>query len=83
MINVKGNKVIGGITSDIFTCKLDDEEMNNRLIEQIDLQGDRQNHKTNVKAQMTEWSMHNELGFKKLVNISIDIAAGQSILFSP
>ena len=26
--------------------------MNNKLIEQIDLQGDRQNHKTNVKATM-------------------------------
>ena len=23
----------------------------------IDKQGDRQNHKTNVKAQMTEWKM--------------------------
>ena len=73
MINVKGNKVIGGITSDIFTCKLDDEEMNNKLIEQIDLQGDRQNHKTNVKATMTEWNMISKPGFDVFSNKLLEI----------
>ena len=63
MINVHGEQVIGKVSTHIFTCKISDEEMNRQIIEQIDLQGDQQNHKTNVKAQMTKWNMIDKPGF--------------------
>lgn len=43
--------------------------MNNSIVEQIDLQGDRQKYRTNVKAQMTDWNMIDKPGFNSLVNI--------------
>ena len=58
----------------IFETRIDDPKMDRDMKKVIDKQGDRQGHKTNVKAQMTEWKLHNESGFKKLVNIAIGIA---------
>ena len=58
----------------MFECKLDNPEMNKQIKKVIDKQGDRQNHKTNVKAQMTECKMWNEPGFKELSMIAIQIA---------
>ena len=62
-----------------YETKIDDPKMNKQIKKIIDKQGDRQKHNSNVKAQMTEWHMHNELGFKKLVDISIDIAKRVSL----
>ena len=57
-----------------FECKLNEPEMDKQIKKIIDKYGDRQNHKTNVKAQMTEWKMWNELGFEKLSIIVLDIS---------
>ena len=57
-----------------FECKLDKPEMDKKIKRIIDEYGDRQNHKTNVKAQMTEWVMWNEPGFNELVPIVLDIS---------
>ena len=62
-----------------YETKIDDPKMDKQIKKIIDKQGDRQKHNSNVKAQMTEWHMHNELGFKKLVDISIDIAKRVSL----
>jgi hypothetical protein len=57
-----------------FESKLNDPKMDKQLKKVIDKYGDRQNHKTNVKAQMTEWKMWHEPGFKKLASIVLDIS---------
>jgi hypothetical protein len=57
-----------------FECKLDKPEMDKKIKRIIDEYGDRQNHKTNVKAQMTEWKMWDEPGFNELVPIVLDIS---------
>ena len=67
----------GWITT--YETKINDPKMDKEIKKIIDKQGDRQNHKTNVKAQMTEWRMHNEPGFKQLANISINIAKQVSL----
>ena len=51
-----------------YEIRIDDPKMDKEIKKVIDKQGDRQNHKTNVKAQMTEWKMWNEPGFKQLAN---------------
>ena len=63
----------------LFECKLNEPEMNKQIKKVIDKYGDRQNHKTNVKAQMTEWKMWHEPGFKKLADIAINVAKKASI----
>ena len=62
-----------------FECILQEPEMNKQLKKVIDTYGDRQNHKTNVKAQMTEWKMWHEPGFKKLANIVLEISRKISV----
>ena len=62
-----------------FETKIDDKKMNEDLIKVIDKYGDRKNHKTNVKAQMTEWKMWKEPGFDKLSNIAMDMAHQASV----
>ena len=57
-----------------FECKLNDPKMDKEIKKVIDDYGDRQNHKTNVKAQMTEWDMYHEPGFKKLADITLNIS---------
>ena len=63
----------------IFETKIDDPKMDREMKKVIDKQGDRQGHKTNVKAQMTDWKLHNESGFKQLTNIAIGIAKQVSL----
>ncbi len=53
-----------------FEVKLDEPKMDKDIIKIINKQGDRQNHNSNVKAQMTEWRMWDEPGFNKLKNIN-------------
>ena len=67
----------GWITT--FESKINDPKMDKQIKKIIDKQGDRQDHKTNVKAQMTEWRMHNEQGFKQLADIAINIAKKVSL----
>lgn len=57
-----------------FECKLDDPKMDKDLKRVIDSYGDRQGHKTNVKAQMTDWLMNKEPGFDKMSDIVLNIA---------
>ena len=57
----------------IFECKLNDSKMDKDIIKSINEQGDRQGHRTNVKAQMTEWLMIREPGFDKLSNIVLNV----------
>jgi hypothetical protein len=65
-IELKKNEIISNSTITTFETILEDEKMNKDIIETIDKQGDRQNYKTNVKAQMTEWNMKEQQGFKQL-----------------
>jgi len=67
----------GWITT--YETKINDPKMDKEIKKIIDKQGDRQNHKTNVKAQMTEWDMKLEPGFKQLLNIAINIGKQVSI----
>jgi hypothetical protein len=62
---------VNNIMENVYVAKfrVNDEEMNRQIIEVIDAQGDRQNHSTNVKADMTEWNMTKEPGFNKLAEI--------------
>jgi|SRR6056300_1140971 len=53
----------------IYTSNIDYPEMDKQIIKEIREQGDRQGHKTNVKAQMTDWHMSDKDGFKELVHI--------------
>lgn len=50
----------------VYNMTVDDPKMTSDIIRMIDEQQDRQNHSTNVKAQMTEWKMQEEDGFKEL-----------------
>ena len=58
----------------IFTAALDDPMMNDILVEEIKKCGDKHDHKTNVKAYMTDWQMADKPGFDRLANKVIDIA---------
>ena len=62
-----------------FECILDEPKINKDIKKIIDKYGDRQNHKTNVKAQMTEWKMWHEPGFKRLADIVLDISRKISV----
>ena len=62
------------VSLSLFEQKVDNEKMNMKICEEIDKQGDRQNRKSNVKAQMTEWLMTNKPGFKQLADIMITMS---------
>ena len=57
----------------VYEKIIDDKKMDKDIIKVIDKFGDRQNHSTNVKAQMTEWHMYKEPGFNKLANIVLQM----------
>lgn len=62
----------------LYIMTIDDPKMTNDIIRVIDEQKDRQNHSTNVKAQMTEWNMKNQDGFKELcyyINMAVKQAS--------
>ena len=52
-----------------FECKIDNPKMDKQIKKIIDKQGDRQQHKSNVKADMTEWRMQDKEGFRDLAEI--------------
>lgn len=74
MIKVHGQKVTTNQEHLIYTCIIDDEEMNRQIVSVIDEIGDVQGNTTNVKAQMTEWKMADKPGFIKLSYIFREIA---------
>ena len=47
----------------IFTSMIEDPQMNEDIEKEIRDMGDKQDHKTNIKAQMTEWYMQDKPGF--------------------
>ena len=49
----------------IFTSTIVDPQMSEDIEKEIRDMGDKQDHKTNVKAQMTEWNMQDRPGFIK------------------
>jgi hypothetical protein len=62
----------------IYNLTIDDPKMTADIIRVIDEQEDRQNHSTNVKAQMTEWKMQQQDGFRELcyyINIAVQQAS--------
>ena len=50
----------------IFTTQLIDPDMSSKIEEEIRKTGDKQDYKTNVKAYMTDWNMHDKPGFDTL-----------------
>ena len=61
-------------TMTFFETHIKDKSMDNAIKKHIN-KGDKINHKSNVKADMTEWTMQSETGFKKLAEIILDMAA--------
>ena len=57
----------GWITT--YETKINNPKMDKQIKKIIDSQGDRQKHSSNVKAQMTEWIMQDQPGFKELAVI--------------
>ena len=60
-------------TMTFFETHIKDKSMDNAIKKHIN-KGDKINHKSNVKADMTEWTMQSETGFKKLADIILDMA---------
>lgn len=58
----------------LLETTINNPEMDKNIIRIINEQGDRQKLLTNVKAQMTEWNLLNEDGFKELGNIVKDLS---------
>ena len=73
LVNIKKEDFLLKSSTSIFKCQLNKTEINKDIKKVIDGYGDRQNHLTNVKAQMTDVKMWNEPGFKDLGNIVLDI----------
>lgn len=78
MFQIKSKELPSSTTISTFETIIDDEKMNKRIVKIIDKQGDKQNHTSNVKAQMTEWKMMEQPGFKQLADIIINAASTAS-----
>ena len=65
----------------IFTTKIIDANMNDLIEKEIKKTGDVQDHKTNVKAYMTEWDMSDKPGFDKLKSLVLDITGYLSKMY--
>ncbi|MBC8411131.1 MAG: hypothetical protein H8E12_20800 [Rhodobacteraceae bacterium] len=60
--------------TEIFIGQIDNKEMDDLIIKDIEEQGDKQEHKSNVKAQMTEWYRSKFPGYRKLTQIVLSAA---------
>jgi len=59
--------------ADVFTAVYPDaESLNPILANKIKAEGDQQFRKTNVQADMTKWSMFEDVDFEKIVNFAIE-----------
>ena len=64
-------------TTDVFTMMYPEaEEFKAILIDKIKTQGDLQFRKTNVQADMTKWTMFNDVDFKKIIDFAIEVTKG-------
>ena len=64
-------------TTDVFTMMYPEaEEIKPILIDKIKTQGDQQYRKTNVQADMTKWTMFNDVDFKKIIDFAIEVTKG-------
>lgn len=69
-MEIKGTHfTIPNYRSTIYTCVIDEDNINNTIVEVINSCGDTQNHTSNIKADMTDWKMMNKPGFKELSDI--------------
>ena len=59
-------------TMTFFETHIKDKKMDDEIKKHIN-KGDRQKHKSNVKADMTEWQMQSKSGLKKLADIILDM----------
>jgi len=60
--------------AEVFTYVYEDaEKLNPILADKIRSRGDAQYRKTNVQADMTEWTMFKDPDFEKIVNFAIDV----------
>ena len=57
----------------IFTTKIIDTNMNDLMEKEIKKTGDVQDHKTNVKAYMTNWSMNDKPGFEIFEKYTLEV----------
>ncbi len=58
-------------TGEIITAHKDCPSLNTSIIKKIKHSGDQQNHKTNVKADMTLWDLQNDMNFKEICDFAI------------
>ena len=61
-------------TMTFFETHIKDKSMDNEIKKHIN-KGDKINWNSNVKADMTEWTMQSKTSFKKLADIILDMAA--------
>lgn len=78
MLQVNRKEIFSNTTITVFEVRLDDEKMNKKIVKIIDKQGDKQKQTSNVKAQMTEWKMMDQPGFKELAEIIKEAAVEAS-----
>ena len=61
-------------SADIYTYIYEDAEVLNPILaEKIKARGDCQYRKTNVQANMTEWTMFRDPDFKKIIDFAIEV----------
>jgi hypothetical protein len=69
-----GDHLHNNMIRTLYSVMIDDEDMNKKMIEQINLQGDQQEPKTSVKGQMTTWEMWTYPGFDIFAKYYVNIA---------
>ena len=60
-------------TMTFFETHVKDKKMDDQIKKHID-KGDKINHKSNVKADMTEWIMQHKTGFKDLAKSILEMS---------
>ena len=66
-------------TAEVFTGMYPDAEVIRPVLtSKIKEQGDQQYRKTNVKADMTKWTMQNDIHFKKIIDFAIELITNGS-----
>ena len=66
-------------TMTFFETHVKDKKMDDQIKKHID-KGDKINHKSNVKADMTEWIMQHKTGFKDLAKVILEMSVEGSKL---
>ena len=66
---------IPNYNTNIYSCIINEEELNKKIINKIDEVGDQQQHITNIKADMTSYKMMDHPGFKELKDIVLNLVS--------